>query len=340
MQTTSQTLRELARKLSSVASDLWVFAGSSAFSVGENITVRATCPAIGTFAINAEKANQVFGRLDGNVDLTLLNGLGKEEVNETLVSKLQIKNKRSKFTIPLVAAPQIPKIVVPDKDPIKIDVAGLMDMLKFSSSGSEKNASFNYTGSVQLSGSGQKVTSVGTNGRILMLTEVPSPAKFPTLLLPAQVIQTIKGFAGLKFISEDSTNLYFQYDDFVIIARRLAKEFPDWTKLIPETYAIKVTVKADEMRGSLIRLTINNNEVTMSVMGSHGAAETVLPVAPFSDDPFEEPLGIKFILRMDYLSTYFDNVSGDVTIAAQSEGQPLFFECIEKKLLIASQKAT
>lgn len=351
MRLASQVLRELARKLSSVSCDSWVFAGPSAFSVGQNITVRATCPEIGTFGINAEKANQVFGRLEGDVDLTLLNALGKEETNEPLISKMQLKGKRTKFTLPVIAAPQVPKIIVPDKDPIKIDVAGLMDMLKFAGSGSEKDASFNYTGSCQLSGSGQKVVAVGTNGRILMLSEVTSPAKFPTLLLPAQVIQTIKGFTGLKFISEDNTNLYFQYDDFVIIARRLAKDFPDWARLIPTAHSLKVSVKADEMRNSLkqlaplvdesnkISLTIDNKQVTMAVMGSHGAAETVLPVAPFSDDPFDEPLGLKFLIRMDYFATYFDNVSGEVSIAATTEGAPLFLECGDKKLLIASIKA-
>jgi DNA polymerase III sliding clamp (beta) subunit (PCNA family) len=167
MRVSSQILKELARKLSSVSADLWVFVGSSAFSVGQNITVSATSPAIGTFAINAEKANQVFGRLESDVDLTLLNALGKEEANEPLVSKLQIKSKRSKFTIPVVAAPQVPKIVVPDKDPIKIDVAGLMDMLKFAGSAAEKDQMHNYTGSCQLSGSGQKVVAVGTNGKVL-----------------------------------------------------------------------------------------------------------------------------------------------------------------------------
>ncbi len=351
MRVAAQTLKELTRILNTIKTDSLIFAGPTAYAVSQNITVSVICPDMGTFGIGAEKFGQIVARLDGDVDLVLLNGLGKEESNVELASKLQLKNKRSKLTIPLIAAPQVPKIILPNTPVAVLDLKQFNELAGYAASASDAGEAgqFSYSGAILLSGSGQKISAVGTDGRRLAVMDAENAAPQFSFIMPVQVIPVIKALRGDAIsVYQDSTNLYFQSGGATIIARQLAKTFPSHESIIAKSFSIKSKIPAQEMKEALrrvgpivdengrITLTVTDTNVIINTVGNLGSAEDEIPATSIESDPLFDTF--KFGIKHHQLLEFFDEVSGDVVLNANAEGQPIFLEAGARRLLCASLK--
>jgi DNA polymerase III sliding clamp (beta) subunit (PCNA family) len=351
MKVPATQLNEITRILNTVKADSLVFAGSAAYAVGTNITACVHCPDIGVFGVGAEKFSQVTARLDGDIDITLLNGLGKEEVNEPLVTQIAIKSKRSKFKLPIIASPQVPKIVLPGNPVAVLDLKQFNEIVSYAASASETGQQFSYTGAINLSGNGQRISAVGTDGRRLAVIDAENAAPQFSFIMPVQVIPVIKALRGdTVSVYQDSASLYFQSGGATIIARQLAKTFPSHESIIAKSFSIKSKIPAQEMKEALRRvapvvdpesdrvlLTVSDTNVIINTVGNLGSAEDEIPATSIESDPLFDTF--KFAIKHHQLLEFFDEVSGDVVLNANSEGQPIYLEAGARKLLCASLKS-
>jgi DNA polymerase III sliding clamp (beta) subunit (PCNA family) len=350
MKVPATQLKDVVKVLGTVKVDSLIFAGSLAYAVGMNITVGVICPDMGTFGVSAEKFSQIAGRLDDEIDISLLNGLGKVETNPELISKLQLKRKQSKLTIPILAAPQIPKITLPLNAVCVLDTKQFNEMVNYAASASESGQQFSYTGSVLLSSSGQTLSAYGTDGKRMGIVDTPSAASPFSFIMPVQVIQATKALRGdVVTIYQDATNLYFKSGPAIIVARQLAKEFPNCNSIIPKTFSIISKIAAQDMKEALrriepivdkendrITLTIGSTNVILNAVGNNGSGEDAIPAISIESDPLFDTF--KFGIKLHQLQEFFNEVSGDVLLNANSEGQPIYLEAGAKRLLCASLK--
>ena len=261
-------LKTLVRKLSVLSGDLFVFDSEAAYSSAPNLNlqVKFAWEGITPFGINAQKLSQLAGRLEGNIEL---------HIDE---KKLYIKAYKSKLTLPLIAEPRIPICTLPNKS-ITFPRQELLDALNFALQATQREQLINYSGSVQLSSS----YAAGSDGRRLAAVLIQDGPVNP-LLLPVAAVNALKALDGKTVqISDDQQNIYFQSDDSIIVARKLAKDFPAFEKLIPTSLKYQWKFKRDELLNALrgiaplientFRLTANCDSAILSVNGSSGSGE-------------------------------------------------------------------
>jgi DNA polymerase III sliding clamp (beta) subunit (PCNA family) len=346
----AQILKEATRILNTVKADSFSFAGSAVYAVSQNITVCVHCPDIGVFGVGSEKFSQIIARLDGDLDISLLNGLGSEELNQTLTTQIVIKAKRSKLKLPLLAAPQVPKIILPNSAVAVLDLKQFNEMVSYAASASETRQNFSYTGAINLSGNGQKISAVGTDGKRLAVIDVENPAPRFSFIMPVPVIPVIKALRGETVsVYQDTTNLYFQSGGATIVARQLAKTFPSHESIIAKSFSIRSKIPVQEMKDALrriqpvvaendiITLTVTDTQCILYVVGNLGTAEDEIPATSIESDPLFDTF--KFAIKHHQLQDFFNEVSGDVVLNANAEGAPIYLEAGARKLLCASLKS-
>jgi DNA polymerase III sliding clamp (beta) subunit (PCNA family) len=349
MKLAAQDLQNVVKVLSAIKTEHLTFAGSLAYAVSPNIIGSVLCPEIGTFGVGAEKFGQVVSRLSGEIDVKLLNGLGIEELNPTLIAKVLIKGKGHKLTLPILAAPQIPKIVLPLTAIATLAMTDFLAMITYASSASDDQIHA-YTGSVLVSADGQIMRIAGSDGKRIAWVEGKATSQF-SFTMPVQVIQALKNLRGeVISVYQDSTSLYFRCGSVTIIARQLAKDFPNYNSIIPKDFTTIVSLPAAQMKEALRRvyplvdnetgkcqLKIDSNRVTINVSGISGSAEDSIEAESIESDPlFDE---MEFVVNHAFLQDFFNEVSGNVLLKANDSGAPIYFECGAKKLLCMTQRS-
>jgi DNA polymerase-3 subunit beta len=108
------------------------------------------------------------------------------------------------------------------------------------------------------------VTMVSTDGHRLAMMEkqeeiagIENPYR---ALLPKKAMgeilklaQDVQPGATLRFAG-DENHLFFQFGDRLLMSRRLTGNFPDFERVLPKDHPNHVTVKRDEVRGSIERV--------------------------------------------------------------------------------------
>lgn len=153
-------------------------------------------------------------------------------------------------------------------------------------------------------------------------------------------------------IFQDQSSIYFESNGVLIIARQLARNFPQIDNAIPKSFIIKVLVKSEDTKNALrlaspltdkdnsvVNLTLTSDSCTITVQGKSGNAETSCPAEQIHPDPmFEQIPPYQCTVNHDYLADFFESVSGDVIMGISAEKAPLYLECGNKKLLAMVQK--
>ena len=73
MKIPAQQLKAVLRKVQPVLPGTLIFAGSKVYAHGQNITMIAGLPVdLGTFAVSTEKFAQIVSKLDGDIDIEVM----------------------------------------------------------------------------------------------------------------------------------------------------------------------------------------------------------------------------------------------------------------------------
>lgn len=323
-------LKELSRKLRGVGGELFNFDGKLAYSKVDNLDVVVDFPldCATPFAVSAEKFSQIAARLEGECDLS------------TSESKLTLKSKKSKLTLPITEAR--PAIKIPTElFGNLLETAKLLPALNYAIQATESGSFFNYSGAVQLS----KNYAAGTEGKRLAVCESGGGPSIP-IILPVPAVQALKIFTGKTIsISQNEQNQYFQEDGCTLVARRLVKAFPDYEKLIPVNTNLNFSfVKIDLISGlktivplagenQKINLTIDETECILSLDSQQGTGDVTIPAS--GGDTF---LPFCASLPLSFLQDFAESVKEDIKLGCNSEKGPFLLESGKFKLIIAGSR--
>jgi DNA polymerase-3 subunit beta len=342
MKILAQQLKTVAKTLCGYSAKV-IFAGNRAYAIGDTITiVLGLCFDLGTFAVDAQKFKEVTGRFDGEVDVEVGN-------------LLKLKHKRSKIELPIEKDVFVPKIAGLDGGQT-FNTKDLMGMLLFVQQAAERSDQFSYAGVVSLLSRSGQLTAVATDGKRVAIALGCPTTSFSPLLLPFPVLGILKSLAPLSpsamTILEGPGSIQFQLGDVLVVARQLARPFPNWESIIPKTFNLKISVKGADMKQALgdvkavvdpesqrLSLTVGGESCTLSVDGGLGKAETSCPATSIESDLFDESLDYKLIVNHSFLADFFDACDGDVIIGVTGESSPLYLESkTGRKLICLTQK--
>lgn len=146
-----------------------------------------------------------------------------------------------------------------------------------------------------------------------------------------EIIHSIPEDGEIK-IGIDNQKIAFIFNNTIIETRLLDDEFPDVSRLIPQSFTQKLVINSEELRTivdktmfiksdgkNVVKLTINEKEVDVTSSGQGGAGfHEATPVISFSGNPIEVSCSGKYLI--DALKA----ISGkNVTISFSGELKPL-----------------
>ena len=107
----------------------------------------------------------------------------------------------------------------------------------------------------------------------------------------------------------DNQKIIFIFNNTIIEARLLDDEFPDVSRLIPQSYSKILVVKTKELIGAVdrssfikaegknvVKLNINEKEVIITSVGTNGSSYENVSVVSFEGDPFEISCSGKYLI--------------------------------------------
>ena len=300
------------------------------------------------FTVATQQLLAVTSRLTGEVNisyngktLVFRSGKGKFELNTASGMPYEYKPK------------QLDKIEVP--------LRAFSELIAVPASIAETKQLYNFSGSVQVR---QQPTGVvqasATDGRQLLFSSaVIAPDFFKQdMLIPVRAAKAIQELRGDSVrISQDDSAIYFETGTLdtgvILIAKKLAKDFPEFDKLIPKTSKLTHRLRSIEMREVLMRvspmlkaeddiqrvqLTFAPDKLHVAVVGN-GSAEDELPTEQLSPDPMFSEETFTVNLNHKFLMNFFRMVDGDVTFNATEKTAPVIFSTDKHTFLLATVKA-
>lgn len=332
MKIPANSLKELSRKLRGIGGELFNFDGKLAYSKVDNLDVVVDFPLDCTapFAVSAEKFSQIAVRLDSEVDFT------------TTESKLVLKTKKSKLTLPITEARPAIKILQ-QNSLITVQQDTLISALNYALQATAAGSFFNYSGAVQLSSK----YAAGTDGSRLAVCESGGGPSI-SIVIPAPAAQSLKIFTGKTIsISENEQNHYFQADGTTLIARKLVKVFPDYEKLIPANTKFNFEFVREEMLSGLksisplaeekvkIVLTCEDDVCIISLTSQIGSGDVTIPV--LGSEVFLPTFSAS--LPFHFLMDFVESVRGPaIFLRCNSEKGSFLLESGKFKLIIAGSR--
>lgn len=331
MKINSAQLKEISRKLRGIGGELFNFDGKVAYSKVDNLDVIVDFPleCAAPFAVSAEKFSQVVARLEGEVSFELLE------------SKVSLKSKKSKITLPISEArPCTQK--EDNRSQNEYRLSELLPALNFALQASVRSVMQSYSGAVSFS----KRCAAGSDGFRLSVSETGAGPE-EAYVIPAPAVEALKIFTAPQLsISQDEQNMYFIGGDTKLIARRYVRAFPPFEKLIPTSTTLNFEFKRDELLNGLkslnplaeekqkIMLTISGDECIMNLASQQGSGDVTIPASGADDFlPFEA------LLPFEFVQDFVESVRGPaIFLRANTEKGPFLLESGKFKLIIAGSR--
>ena len=327
MKLSSDTLKELSRKLRGVGGELFNFNGLQANSSVPNLDIFVEFKTDKPFAVDAEKFSQVVSRLDGEVDFTITE------------SKCVLKTKRSKLSLPISEAR--PAICPKHEKLITVQHDKLMPALNYALQATMRGSFFSYNGAIALG-----KHAAGSDGKRLAFAEFDGGLP-EQIILPVPAVEALKAFSGPAIqIGQNEQNIYFHDGDTALVARRLVKAFPDYEKLIPASTKYNFSFDTNELKNALkslkpiiaengrICLTLTDDSCMISAASESGDGD--VQIAAQGGDAFLE---FRCELTYEYLADFCESVRGPaILLGANSEKGPFLLESGKFKLIIAGSR--
>jgi DNA polymerase-3 subunit beta len=215
--------------------------------------------------------------------------------------------------------PELPKMPAPVAEVPAGLLAGLINRTVFAIS--NEGSRYTLNGGLLLL-KPDSITMVSTDGHRLAFIEAAHPfgkiggqlrALVPKkALLEIQKLAMEAGPDPPVAVSNDETNLFFQFGKRLLITRKLTGQFPDYERVLPRENEQAVVVNRDEMaaairrvsqfadeRSHAIRIVLGPGELKLACSGSEsGESEESLPV---EGGPGEMQIGFNAQYLLDFL---------------------------------------
>lgn len=283
------------------------------FEAKENLCViKATDLEIGlsiqTKHIDIEKEGQCTA--NGKKLLDIIRILKDDEIIlEAIDSTLTIKQKHSKFKLPIFDATTYPSFPqTTNKPQIQLDSFHLIqNFKKISPAIDTSNPKFELNGAL-LNIKTNSTDLVGTDTRRLAITTIENQSQEElSLIIPKKAILEIqKLFLDQIHIYYDETNLIITNDNYYFYTRLINGKFPDYARIIPQSTKHSITLPKKEMSDAIKMITTISQEIKITLLpdviifnslsSDNVEAKTELEIATGLNEKFEINCNSKYLL--------------------------------------------
>jgi DNA polymerase-3 subunit beta len=288
------------------------------FNANENeCTIKATDLEIGlsinTKHIKVEETG--ICTANGKKLLNIIRILKDDELTlEVLDSSLVIKQKQSKFKLPIFDASTYPSFPQTDNKPqISLDSLQLIQSFKkISPAIDTNNPKFELNGAL-INIKEKSTDIVGTDTRRLAISTIINSTSSEELaiIVPKKAILEIqKLFLDKINIYYDSVNLIITNDNYYFYSKLINGKYPDYARIIPSSTKHNLKLPKKDMAEAIkmmstisqdIKLTINSNNIIFHALSSDNLeAKTELEINSGIGERFEISFNSRYILDFLY----------------------------------------
>ncbi len=252
----------------------------------------------GSFTANGKKLLDIIRILkDGEIVLELLDSL------------VLIKQKHSKFKLPVFEPEHFPKFPeLENKASISLDSISLIKNLrKISPAIDNNNPKYELNGAL-INIKNSSTDLVGTDTRRLAIATIPNSSDEElALILPKKAILEIqKLFLDEIEIFYDETTLIITNDNYFFFTRLISGKFPDYERIIPKTLKYQIELPKNEMLDAIRMITTISHDIKISIQSDvilfnslssdNVEAKTEIELDTGIDDRIEISLNSKYLL--------------------------------------------
>lgn len=280
--------------------------------LGINYWLGAKISAEGSFTIPAKEITEFVSYLPtGKLDL---------ELNpQSLLEVSSAKAQSSFTTIPAADFPVLPSLN--DQTSLEIDLDVFSDTISQVAFAAATDDSRPVLTAVLCRFAPDSLSLVATDGFRLSLKEIKlvNPLVLPKgqenliFLIPSrsllEVAKLAKSTKKLKFgLSSDAHQLIFVLEDLELVSRLIEGDYPDYQRIIPETFATKIHLDKNEFSqaikiasvfaresANVVKLSVKNSSVDVSANATQIGQNKATIDARVEGEPLEIAFNYKFI---------------------------------------------
>ncbi len=257
---------------------------------------------------------------NGKKLLDIIRILKDDEITlEVLDNSLVIKQKKSKFKLPIFDASTYPAFPQTDNKPqITLDSLQLIQSFKkISPAIDTNNPKFELNGAL-INIKEKSTDIVGTDTRRLAISTINSASsKELAIIVPKKAILEIqKLFLDKISIFYDNVNLIISNDNYYFYSKLINGKYPDYARIIPTSIKHNLKLPKKDMAEAIkmmstisqdIKLTINSNNIIFHALSSDNLeAKTELEINTGISEIFEISFNSRYIL--DFLYQIDDDI--------------------------------
>lgn len=280
--------------------------------MGINFWIGAKIDKEGSLTLPAKEVTEFVSYLSsGKLDL---------ELNaQSLLEIISPKAQSTFATAPVADFPALPPIN--DKTAIEIDLKILVDTITQVAFAAATDDSRPVLTAVLCRFTPDSFSLVATDGFRLSLKNIKlvNPLELPegsndlTFLIPSRSLQEVaklaKNTKTLKMgLSKDSHQLIFVIEDLEIISRLIEGDFPDYQRIIPESYTTKIFIDKNEFAqavkiasvfaresANVVKLAVKKSSLEVSANATQIGQNKATVEARIEGEPLEIAFNYKFI---------------------------------------------
>jgi len=285
-------------------------------AINDKCTIKATDSEIGLQIITDQISIDQEGSftVNGKKILDIIRILKDDEIIfELMNGSLSVKQKHSKFKLPIFEADEYPSFpTIDEKSKISIDSYHLIrDLKKISPAIDTNNPKFELNGAL-INFKSNEIDIVGTDTRRLAIATIEGNTDQElSLILPKKaIIEIQKLFLDQIEIFYDNTTLIIESDNYLFFTRLINGKFPDYQRIIPSTVKHNFLLPKKQMMDAIRMITTISQEIKISFLNDlvifnslssdSVEAKTEIEVDTGLENKLEISLNSKYML--DFLS--------------------------------------
>ncbi|WP_456433174.1 DNA polymerase III subunit beta [Nitratifractor sp.] len=291
--------------------------------------VRGTDMEIGLEIVTDQFAIDHPGKFtaNGRKLLDIVRILKDDEITlELLDNALLIKQKHSKFKLPVFdpeSYPQFPS--VDEKPKIELDSMSLIKNLRKITPAIDSNNPKHELNGALINVKSDKTDLVGTDTRRLAIATIDDGSETElSLIIPKKAILEIqKLFLDRIEMFYDETTLIIRSEDYFFFTRLINGRFPDYERIIPRSLKFEIELPKKEMLEAIRMITTISHDIKITFL-----SDTIL-FNSLSEDNIEAkteieretgiPDRFELSLNSKYLLDFLAQVEGDIFVMGLNE---------------------
>ncbi len=304
--------------------------------LNSNLILKATDLEMGCQANVTDIHDVIDGKatVHGSNFLNIIRRLKDDDiVLEVIDNNLTIKQKRSKFKLPMYNASEYPSFPsLDDLDTLNIDTMELINSIKkITPAIDNNNPKYELNGAL-IDIKSSNINFVATDTRRLAVESLPniSNEEIQIIIPKKAIIEIQKLFLDQSTVKYDKTNLVVQNNNYTFFTKLINGKFPDYQRIIPKSLkynfslsktsfieAIKLVTSIDPN----IKITFDQNGILFESLDEDSESKTQIDSTINLEESFYIAVNSKYIL--DFLSS-INNES--INVGFNESNLPFYLE--------------